>query len=286
MSFRESVIAFKIGDQELIGIVSKPSKPLSVSVLIIVGGPQYRAGSHRQFTLLARALANSGIPAMRFDYRGMGDSDGEARTFENIEEDIAGAIRALVRDCPSTKSVVLWGLCDGASAAMMFGQADPRVKGMVLLNPWVRSDASLAQTYLRHYYLSRLTDPSLWRKILSGAFSPMAAIRSFWENITQAILNDPSRQKENQDFQSRMLRGLVKFRGRALLILSAPDLTAQEFSQRVEADKVWKKTLLDARFSRKTLPAADHTFSDPADRLEVERLTVTWITETFPACSD
>ena len=44
----------------------------SRGMLIVVGGPQYRAGSHRQFTLLARDVAATGVPTMRFDYRGMG----------------------------------------------------------------------------------------------------------------------------------------------------------------------------------------------------------------------
>jgi len=46
-------------------------------VLIVVGGPQYRVGSHRQFVMLARFLADHGVPCMRFDYRGMGDVSGE-----------------------------------------------------------------------------------------------------------------------------------------------------------------------------------------------------------------
>ncbi|HBZ05431.1 MAG TPA: hydrolase 1, exosortase A system-associated, partial [Massilia sp.] len=44
----------------LYGIVSLPAAPHPRGVLIVVGGPQYRAGSHRQFTLLARDLAAAG----------------------------------------------------------------------------------------------------------------------------------------------------------------------------------------------------------------------------------
>ena len=51
----------------------------------MVGGPQYRVGSHRQFTLMARAFAAAGYPVLRFDYRGIGDSEGESRGFERNE---------------------------------------------------------------------------------------------------------------------------------------------------------------------------------------------------------
>lgn len=78
--YSEQAAVFKSGTNALLGITSLPaSTPVpsaSTGVVIIVGGPQYRAGSHRQFVLLARALATAGYPVLRFDYSGMGDSDG------------------------------------------------------------------------------------------------------------------------------------------------------------------------------------------------------------------
>ena len=57
MNVRESVLQFDCAGESLIGIVSQPAAvPLAVGIVIVVGGPQYRAGSHRQFTLLARDL--------------------------------------------------------------------------------------------------------------------------------------------------------------------------------------------------------------------------------------
>ncbi|WP_229425323.1 hydrolase 1, exosortase A system-associated [Massilia sp. Se16.2.3] len=104
-------------------------------MLVVVGGPQYRAGSHRQFTLLARDLADAGIPALRFDYRGMGDSEGDLQTFEHVEDDLRAAIDRFFLEVPGMREVVLWGLCDGASAAAMYAPQDARVSGLVLLNP-------------------------------------------------------------------------------------------------------------------------------------------------------
>lgn len=89
-------------------------------VLIIVGGPQYRVGSHRQFVLLSRRLAGEGYPAMRFDYRGMGDAGGAMRSFEDVRADIGAAIEAFQRAVPSLRRIVLWGLCDAASAALLY----------------------------------------------------------------------------------------------------------------------------------------------------------------------
>jgi len=61
---------------------SDDDRRAACGVLIVVGGPQYRVGSHRQFLLLSRRLAAEGHPVMRFDYRGMGDASGAMRGFE------------------------------------------------------------------------------------------------------------------------------------------------------------------------------------------------------------
>ena len=86
-AYSEQALRIACAGDTLIGILAKPQRPAAVGVLIIVGGPQYRAGSHRQFTLLARHLADAGHAVLRFDYRGMGDSSGDARDFLGIDAD-------------------------------------------------------------------------------------------------------------------------------------------------------------------------------------------------------
>ncbi|TFW22062.1 hydrolase 1, exosortase A system-associated, partial [Duganella callida] len=178
MNASEQALGFRCGDDALYGILSLPAQPASRGVLIVVGGPQYRAGSHRQFTLLARSLAAHGIPALRFDYRGMGDSEGEQRDFSNVEDDLRAALDAFQAAVPGLHEIVLWGLCDAASAALCYAAGDERVRGLVLLNPWVRTTEGLARATLKHYYRDRLLQPELWRKVLRGQFKLGAAARS------------------------------------------------------------------------------------------------------------
>ena len=73
----EFPVVFSCGGDQLVGMVHPAAARLGV--VIVVGGPQYRVGSHRQFVLMARDLAREGYPVLRFDYRGMGDSDGAVR---------------------------------------------------------------------------------------------------------------------------------------------------------------------------------------------------------------
>ena len=278
----ESVVAFRCDGAQLWGILSRPDAAeieSSIGVLIVVGGPQYRVGSHRQFVLLARALARQGFPALRFDYRGMGDSEGSTRDFNGTAPDLHAALDALFTACPGLTRVVVWGLCDAASAALMFATADQRVAGIVAVNPWARSVASLAAVHVRHYYLTRLMQPAFWSKLLAGGLDIRASLGALIGNLkgARAAHRTPFPDHVDRSFQTAMARGLARFRGQLLLILSGNDLTAREFVQYTGSAPAWRGLLSDPRISRVDLPAADHTFSHRVWQARVEEETVAWL---------
>ena len=105
----ESPLVFQCNGEQLVGVMHHGLPDASVGIVIVVGGPQYRVGSHRQFVLMARQLAATGIPVLRFDYRGMGDSTGAKRTFDEINSDIRAAIDCMQDSLPDVKRVVLLG---------------------------------------------------------------------------------------------------------------------------------------------------------------------------------
>lgn len=292
---QETFVAFPCEADWLYGVIHLPHNPVPRGVLVVVGGPQYRVGSHRQFLLLARALADAAIPVMRFDYRGMGDSEGAAITFEDVEADIRCAIDAFFARVPSLREVVLWGLCDAASAALMYAHRDRRVSGVVMLNPWVRTEQGIARAYLKHYYMSRLFDPELWRKIRSGQFSVTAAAKSLFQAVGTGLgltktfgpavdsAAEPRAPDTGQGAASpvplpdRMLAGLKLYTGRLMIILSGDDLTAREFQDLTTAARPWRKLLRAPRVTSHQLPAANHTFARRAWRDQVATWTAEWV---------
>lgn len=285
MHYRDQALSVPCGGSQMIGVLSLPEKPATRGVLIVVGGPQYRAGSHRQFTLLARHLASHGTPTLRFDYRGMGDSEGDVRTFETIDDDLASAVNCFFREVPDLRDVVIWGLCDAASAALFYAHRDARVSGVVLLNPWVRSEASVAKAYLKHYYLKKVFAPELWLKILRGRFNYGESIRSLARFGMGAMRNPATNSHTDQTSPSqatkpiaaRMLEGLARFNGNVLLILSGNDLTAKEFTEVTARSRQWETLLSAPRVRRLELPDANHTFSTRMWRDQVARWTSEWV---------
>lgn len=280
MSTAERSIAIPGPQGPMLGIVSLPAAGMPArrtAVVIVVGGAQYRVGSHRQFVLLARHVAAAGYPVLRFDLPGMGDSPGAFTPFEDTTPHIAAALDALQAECPGVNRVVLWGLCDGASASLLYVQAtaDPRVAGLALLNPWVRSEASLAKARVKHYYRQRLQEPAFWRKLLGGGVG-REALRGLQHNL-QKMLRPVIM---TQSFQERMAEGWHRFPGPILLLLSERDLTAQEFSDHASTDKRWAHALSRQGLSRHQLKGADHTCSNPGSSRQVEALMVDWLGES------
>lgn len=285
----EIPLIFSCEDNSLCAMAHIPQPSKQCGVLIVVGGPQYRVGSHRQFLLLARDLASNGFPVLRFDYTGMGDSEGEQKTFENIDADLRAAIDAFYQQHSDLKNIVIWGLCDAASAALFYAYQDQRVKGLILLNPWVYTIQGEAKTYLKHYYLQRLLSRELWSKIFSGKFDAVASITSLISMIKKMMSVSPSENFDKEHTNAiqaispdlplpeRMKQGLERFEYPVLCILSGNDLTASEFKELIAADSGWQQLFNQQRIQRLNFDESDHTFSRAVWRNQVSEWTIDWL---------
>ena len=272
MRVTESAFFFECQGAQLLGVLSHSASASDIGVIVVVGGPQYRVGSHRQFVLLARELAMAGYPCLRFDLRGMGDSEGQAHAFDDLDAEIAAAIHAFQTKMPQIRRFVLWGLCDAASAILMYWarSRDERIAGMVLLNPWVRSEATLASARVRSYYGNRLLNPEFWRKLLKGRVNPLQSLGEYFSNFR-------AMGKGNADaggFVETMLKGLSSFTHPVRIILSSEDLTADEFRVLCERDSRWETTCRASNVQIAHVSGANHTFSHRQWRDEVANLTI------------
>ncbi len=279
-----AAFTFACDDAELVGVLDRPAGAPTRGALIVVGGPQYRVGSHRQFTLLARDLSAAGYAAMRFDHRGIGDSSGEPAGFEALDDDIRSAVDAFLEAVPGLEEVVWFGLCDAASAAMMYVPSDPRIKGLVVLNPWVRSEAGLARSTIRQYYAGQLMSRDFWTRLFTGEVRVGSAAVSLVRTVVRALggrrgddATGTSTAAATRPFQERMCAGFASFRGPILVVLSGDDLTATEFEGLVRSRRAWRKAMARRSVTIQRLPEASHTFSTRAWRDQVAAWTSAWM---------
>jgi uncharacterized protein len=285
----ESAIRFECNGDPLVGILHRPAMKAKRGILIAVaGGPQYRVGGHRQLVLWARRMAEEGYPVFRFDYRGWGDSHGEFHDFDVVDDDIRAAMERFKSEVPELDEIVLWGECNAASAILFYAYRDTRVKGLVLLNPWVRTVEGQAKAILRHYYLKRFMEPSFWKKIFSGHFNPFKSLESALKLIGQSRAQSSSGKEVKVDsfasellrdlaLPDRMLAGLTRFNGPIMLVMSGRDLIAREFDEWVRGSPGWQQQLKIKSVTRHDFTDSDHTFSSAAERDQVVNWGLQWL---------
>lgn len=284
----EQPLSFHCGEDQLTGVLHRSAPGARRGVVIVVaGGPQYRAGAHRQFVSLARKLSGRGFPVLRFDLRGMGDSSGSYLGFEHAAPDIAAAVDELLARQPELNDVVLLGECESASGILFYAWRDPRVKGAVLINPWVRTDEGRAQVIVKDYYLDRLRSAEFWRLVRTGEFKAWASIKSmievgraYWRGKKMMARTHAGADQDDISALPLPVRtavGLKRFRGKALLLMSGRDYIAREFDEVTRASRAWDGLLDDERITRRDIEGADHTFSKAAWKNAASDAVVEWM---------
>ena len=134
-------------EANLIGVLSEPDRALPSPapprstprpvVILLNAGVLHRVGPHRLHVNLARRLAARGITSLRLDLSGIGDSPSVpgARSFrESAVADTKAAMDQLAVELGAER-FVLFGLCSGADNALATAEVDPRVVGVVVIDP-------------------------------------------------------------------------------------------------------------------------------------------------------
>lgn len=286
---REIPITFDCEGSALLGVVHAPAQVRGRGlILLVAGGPQYRSGVGRLHVQLARGLAALGFPVLRFDHRGVGDSEGSFRDFEDVRADLLAAVRAFRQQVPAMREVVLWGGCNAASAVMINAWACPDVTGIVVSNPWVHTPETGDAVIIRHHFSKRMRDKDFWLKVLRLQYNPLPALglllRSGGSRLRGLLqprrqdgvadaLNDPS-----QPFIPRMRSGLSRFNGDMLMLMSGRSMVSKEFDDLVASDPQWQAAMRSPRHTRRyDIPDGDQTLSSIASRDALVRITSAWL---------
>lgn len=283
----EVPVVFECEGDHLVGMVHRPEQLRGRGLLIVVaGGPQYRVGVGRMQLTLARHLASQGIPVMRFDHRGVGDSEGMFRDFEDIEADLRSAIAAFKSAVPGLQHIELWGGCNAASAVMMNGWKFPEVAGMVISNPWVHDPLTTDTVVVTHHFRQRMFEWSFWKKVLLLKYNPLPAavvlLRSVWDLASRPARRLAQREsavdERAQHFIVRMRKGMARFKGDVLLLMSGRSMVSKEFDALVQGSSIWQEAMrAPRRVHRHDMPNADQTHSTDASRQELAAIASWWL---------
>lgn len=226
----------------------------TTGLLFVTGGTQTRIGSHRMYERLALALAASGWPCLRFDRRGVGDSEGTDPDFRGSGPDLAAAAAAFRREQPQLTRLLGFGLCDGASTLALHGKA-AGLGGFVLVNPWfVEAEAGEPPAAaIRSRYREQLLSLQGWKRLLSGSVS----YRKIFKGLGRIVSSRPS------SLAGEIAESLARARLPAQLILATRDATA--IAAQAEWSSAAFKNLRETNPAPVTIDSDSHTFSRPGD---------------------
>ena len=131
----ERPIWFTVGGQTLHGMLHLPRKRPAPAVALLHGFTGQHMESAFIFVRLARELCDAGIAALRFDFRGSGDSEGTFSevTIEREVEDTRAALRWLrTRPDLDPRRIGLLGVSLGSSVAMLTAGEEPALRALCL----------------------------------------------------------------------------------------------------------------------------------------------------------
>jgi exosortase A-associated hydrolase 1 len=290
MDVTEKPIVFDCEGDDLVGMLHLPERLRSRGlILVVAGGPQYRGGVGRLQVQMARELAAQGVPVLRFDHRGIGDSAGEFKGFEHVEADLAAAIAAFRQHAPGVREFVLWGGCDAAAAVMLNAWKYPEVTGIVTGNPFVHSAQTAAAATINQHYRKRFHDRDFWIKVLRLQYNPLPAIgtlaRALWGKARGQRAT--GKASGGGTFVDRMCVGLSRYKGDMLMVMAGRSLVRMEFDELVASNTGWQRALRSPRsLKRHDMPNSDQTYSAVASRAEVIAATARWMLDAQAFASD
>ncbi len=109
------------------------------AVLLTNVGINPRCGPYRLNVEVARQFAQVGIPSIRFDLSGLGDSARSAGSLPLAEQWVRDTRAAMDEaECElGVREFVMIGVCSGADIAYLTAPLDPRLRGVVLFDPYL-----------------------------------------------------------------------------------------------------------------------------------------------------
>lgn len=240
----------------LSGIVTEPDGlARSVGLVLVSAGLTPKRGPFRLYAELARRVARDGVRTLRFNLGGLGESRseyGSAPLEERTLLEVGAAVDHLV-GCYGLEGIVLGGLCSGAEDSFRAAEGDPRVKAVVLVDPFAYRTGG----WLWRHAVYRAT-----RRLLRalGLHRPLVRTPVGAKGARPLVTYRYMDHSES----SRILRGLVKREARVHFVYTGGARALFNHPRQLKA--MFSDIAFDGRVTLDHFPGVGHTQLLEADR--------------------
>lgn len=305
----------------LFGILHTPSgqPPGGLVLLLLSPGVKMRVGPQRLYLALTEALLALGISVFRFDFHGLGDSEGTLPeeqlrdVYNHIEVGryVHDTIDAMdwMQQTYGTRRFLASGLCGGAITGLLAGERDPRIVGLLGLGitPVLAARSADTSRYMtvgqleatQKMYLRRLTNPGAWWRLLTFQtdnrliwkmvkhWARKALPRPAAQPAPVAATAAPPAEDDNANplFPPAYFR-MLSTRRPLLLVFGGGDRLHYEYEEKFVARHRQKLAELPPLADVHVIEGANHVLSLREWQEELLRLSTAWVRRHFAAdCS-
>ena len=150
-------------------VLMQPDVAVSAAAVVCHAHPRHGGMMHfKPVFRAAKALQEAGLAALRFNFRGVGRSEGSHDDGRGEQDDARAALDEMERRFPGVP-LVLGGFSFGSTTALRVAPRDPRVKAVFAMGYPLRRGGDAAQ-------VAEVTQPRLFVQGALDEFGPEAEI--------------------------------------------------------------------------------------------------------------
>ena len=262
-------------ESNLLGILNLPQErhAKGLGVILMNAGMLSRTGPNRLNVKIARRLAELGIPSIRIDFSGLGDSAYASETAEldlQRSRELGAAMDLLGKEAQVNRFVLI-GICSGGWDALMTADKDRRVVGLT----------NLEGIGLRNsrYVWRRMMDPGKWWRTLTGRGHAIQRLLKGKSKENGAKTLEVERGNGGADLESQIGRMLE--RGvRMLFCYREGNEIRYAYRLKRNGERI-RATNVPQGMRVEFIPEADHTFTLLSSQHRLMAVLEDWL-EAFP----
>lgn len=293
----------------LFGVLHEPDANIrkSTGIILLSPGVKMRVAPHRMYNKMAGCFVKMGFPVLRFDFFGLGDSEGEiemkqlTNVYNSIQlgryvEDTFSSLDWMQKELGISNCIV-GGLCGGAITGMLASEHDQRIAGLLAVGipvtldvgaeNWAQhlSEGQLAQ--MRTGYFRNLCKPQSWIRLLTFQSNYSVIWKSLEQHFAGKVVPTPTavaasaaecQEKDNTNprFAPAFLNMLRRSRP-MLHIFSGSDRLAWEFEEKFASYHRNDLEMFAASCEIHTIDKANHVLAHPDWFNEMLAISQDWL---------
>lgn len=307
---RQAVTFENTNGQRLFGILEEPANARTdVAVVLLSPGVKMRVGPNQLYRAISRIFTDEGFCVLRFDFSGLGDSEGEIeerrlhKVYNSIVDgayvgDTIAALDWLQRRTGCQKAIAA-GLCGGAVTGLLAAQRDSRIKALFCLGIPVTFEGG-EEDYWRYVtegelknmegrYFRNLRRGKSWIRFLTFRSDYRIIFkmltRFFKERLNPSPAPEqPAAPKKHSNLNPKFSPAFFAFiaeKRPMLLMFGSQDRWRAEFIEKFEQANQEKLSEYRDRYQFVTIPDANHILSSPDAQDQLKQTLQSWLTVEF-----